>query len=77
MNIKNLERAKEIAEQLPALEQARSLLSQQNTYIQVVGEPKQGCSQPTRVTLPHITNYNVVTVLNAEINRLKEEAKGL
>lgn len=73
MNIKNLERAKEISEQLPALEQARSLLSKSGTTIQVIGAPKQGCNQPTSVTLPHSTNYNIIAVLNAEINRLKDE----
>lgn len=77
MNIKNLERAREIAEQLPALEEARNLLSQEDTHIQVVAAPKQGCSQPKSVTIPHNTNYNVMSVINAEINRLKEEAKGL
>ena len=77
MNIKNLQRAAEIAEQLPALEEARKLLLQQDTHVHVVAAPKQGCSQPTKIVLPHITNYNVVTVLNAEINRLKEEAQKL
>ena len=71
MNIKNLERAKEIAEQLPALEEARSILSDTGNARVFVGK------NTVDVELPKNVNYNIITVLNAEINRLKEEAKTL
>ena len=73
MNIKNLERAREIAEQLPALEDARTILSSCKAVVMVSTDGKEMNS----VTLPRNVNYNIVTVLNAEINRLKEETKGL
>ncbi|MDO5526758.1 MAG: hypothetical protein Q4F85_11825 [Prevotella sp.] len=73
MNIKNLERAKEISEQLPALEQARSLLSKSETAIQIIDVECKNGDWPTRVTLPNSITYNVIAVLNVEINKLKEE----
>lgn len=77
MNIKNLERAKEISGQLPALEQARSLLSKSGTTIQVIGAPQLGSSHQESVKLPKSTSYNILAVLNSEINLLKEEVENL
>ncbi len=71
MNIKNLERAREIAEQLPALEEARTILSDTAAARICVGKNTMDVELPTSV------NYNILGVLNAEINRLKEEAKDL
>ncbi len=70
MNIKNLERAKEIAEQLPALEEARRILS--------TGNGRVFAGQNTvDVELPKCINMNVIAAINAEINKLKEETANL
>ena len=78
MEIKNLARAAEIAEDLPKLEEARTLLSDidEDTRIELVqGEPGQ---IPTKlVELPRSIHMNIINILNLEINSLKEEAKKL
>ena len=66
MNIKNLERAAQIAEQLPLLERARNILSKSDSSVGVLGTEE-------RVVLPHTINYNVLSAVNAEINLLKKE----
>lgn len=72
MEIKNLTRAAEIAEKLPRLERAEKMLSEMGdtTKVEVV-------DIETTVELPHSMNFNISSVLNMEINRLKEEAKKL
>lgn len=59
MNPKNLQRAKEIAEQLPALEEARRILSDSRAKVIIEGHPEGTVSMPT-VTLPASVNYNLV-----------------
>ena len=71
MNIKNLERAREIAEQLPPLEEARRILSHTDAARCFIGK------NTVDVELPKNVNYNILTVINAEINRLKEETMKL
>lgn len=71
MNPKNLQRAKEIAEQLPALEEARKILSDAPNARVCVGKNTMDVELPTSV------NFNLLGVVNAEINRLKEETKEL
>ena len=71
MNPKNLQRAKEIAEQLPALEEARSILSDTEAARICVGKNTMDVELPTSV------NFNILGVINAEINKLKEETKEL
>lgn len=72
MEIKNLDRAAQIADELPRLEKARKMLSEMGdtTKVEVV-------DIETTVELPHSMNFNISSVLNMEINRLKEEAKKL
>ena len=80
-NIKNLTRIHEIAESLPKLEDARKLLSQDESLAlvgipserQPNGEKKQGMM----VILPKEVKLNILNVLNFEINKQKEELKGL
>ena len=78
MEIKNLSRAAEIADELPRLEKARKMLSDidEDTRIELVqGEPGQ---IPTKlVDLPRSVHMNIINILNLEINSLKEEAKKL
>lgn len=71
MNIKNLERAAQISKELPKLEEARRVLSQQQSFIEV-HDGNNGV-----IELPLSTKYNVVAQINVEINKLKEEVKEL
>ena len=71
MEIKNLERAAQIADELPRLEKARKMLSEMGDTTKVVVEDIDP------VELPHSMNFNIISVLNMEINSLKEEAKKL
>lgn len=70
MNINNLERAKEIAIDMPILNEARKMLSDQESRIQIVLHEKT-------VTIPQKLVYNVINVLNCEYERLREEVKKL
>lgn len=71
MEIKNLKRAAQIADELPRLEKARKMLSEMGDTTKVVVEDID------TVELPHSMNFNIISVLNLEINSLKEEAKKL
>ena len=73
MEIKNLERAAQIADELPKLEKAKKMLSKMGdtTKVKVVVEDID------YVELPHSMNFDVISVLNMQINSLKEEAKKL
>lgn len=74
MEIKNLDRAAQITDELPRLEKARKMLSEMGdtTKVEVVD-----IETTVTVELPHSMNFNIISVLNMEINRLKEEAKKL
>lgn len=72
MNIKNLERASEICEELHKLEEARKILSEEVSFI-VVRRKSDGGS----VVLPDSIKYTMVMQLNVEINKLKEEVTKL
>lgn len=80
-NIKNLRRIHEIAESLPKLEDARKLLSQEESLafvgIQSKPQPNGEQKQGTLVILPKEMKLNILNVLNLEINKQKEELKGL
>lgn len=70
MKIQNLQRAKQIAEELPNLEHARKLLSKEEAYIIV------SCNSDS-VKLPSGINLNVINILNLTINSLKDEVQTL
>jgi hypothetical protein len=74
MNIKNLKRAGEIAEQLPELKRAREILADPTAQIKVSTMLN---SDNERVYLPRSVFYNVINVLNVEINKLESEIKNL
>lgn len=76
-NIKNLDRIHEIAESLPKLEGARKLLSQTGKSVSVAVIDKQLTDGNKIIILPRDVNYNVLNIVNLEINKLKEELKGL
>lgn len=71
MNIKHLERAAQISKELPKLEEARRVLSQQQSFIEV-HDGNKGV-----IELPLSMKYNVVAQINVEINKLKEEVAKL
>lgn len=69
---KNLERIHEIAESLPKLEDARKMLAENDTQIEVYQEKTD-----SMVILPSQLKYNIINAINLEINKQKEELKGL
>ncbi len=71
-NIKNLDRIAEIARDLPRLEEARKMLAENDTQVEVYQEKTDGM-----VILPSQIKYNVINAINVEINKQKEELKGL
>ena len=71
-NIKNLDRIAEIARDLPRLEEARKMLAENDTQVEVYQENTDGM-----VILPSQIKYNVINAINVEINKQKEELKGL
>jgi hypothetical protein len=71
MNISNLQRAKELAEEIPTLDKARKALSSDKATIRIVTE------QGEIITLPHSVRHNILNILNCEYERLREEVKRL
>ena len=71
MNVSNLQRAKELAEQLPTLDKARKALSDEKTTMRLVTEKGE------IITVPASVRMNIINVLNCEYERLREEVKRL
>ena len=71
-NYKNLGRIAEIARDLPKLEEARKMLAENDTQIEVYQEKTE-----SMVILPSQIKYNIINAINLEINTQKEELKGL
>ena len=71
-NYKNLGRIAEIARDLPKLEEARKMLAENDTQIEVYQEKTE-----RMVILPSQIKYNIINAINLEINKQKEELKGL
>ena len=71
-NIKNLDRIAEIARDLPRLEEARKMLAENDTQVEVYQEKTD-----VMVILPSQIKYNVINAINVEINKQKEELKDL
>ena len=71
-NYKNLGRIAEIARDLPKLEEARKMLAENDTKIEVYQEKTE-----SMVILPSQIKYNIINAINLEINKQKEELKGL
>lgn len=69
---KNLGRIAEIARDLPKLEEARKMLAENGTQIEVYQEKTD-----SMVILPSQLKYNIINAINLEINKQKEELKGL
>ena len=71
-NYKNLGRIAEIARDLPKLEEAKKMLAENDTQIEVYQEKTD-----RMVILPSQIKYNIINAINLEINKQKEELKGL
>ena len=71
-NYKNLGRIAEIARDIPKLEEARKMLAENDTQIEVYQEKTE-----SMVILPSQIKYNIINAINLEINKQKEELKGL
>ena len=69
---KNLGRIAEIARDPPKLEEARKMLAENDTQIEVYQEKTD-----SMVILPSQLKYNIINAINLEINKQKEELKGL
>lgn len=69
---KNLGRIAEIARDLQKLEEARKMLAENDTQIEVYQEKTD-----SMVILPSQLKYNIINAINLEINKQKEELKGL
>lgn len=72
VSYKNLGRITEIARDLPKLEEARKMLAENDTQIEVYQEKTD-----SMVILPSQLKYNIINAINLEINKQKEELKGL
>ena len=75
-NIKNLTRLGQIADALPRLEKARSILSGPDGTISVTLFDMENLKTES-VELPPEMRLHVVQAINVEINKLKEEIKQL
>lgn len=69
---KNLGRIAEIARDLPKMEEARKMLAENDTQIEVYQEKTDSMA-----ILPSQLKYNIINAINLEINKQKEELKGL
>lgn len=65
-NYKNLGRIAEIARDLPKLEEARKMLAENDTQIEVYQEKTD-----SMVILPSQIKYNIINAINLEINKQK------
>lgn len=70
MKLKNLQRAGELAENYALLKQAREILSEENVIVSVSGDVD-------RVVLPLAMKYNVLQIVNIEINKIEKEVNEL
>lgn len=70
MEIKNIERAKELIPEMEALKEAKSLLSDESSDVVVInGE--------TEVVLPDTLRMNILNVINCEYERVRKEIREL
>ena len=75
MEYKNLRRAAEIAQQLPPLMKARSILSKEKCKLTLTGIADKEYEET--VELPRSVVPNILAALNKDIKELKSEVEGL
>ena len=71
MNISNLQRAAQLAQELPNIDQARKALADDKAAVKVV------TSKGEIINIPDSVRINVINILNCEYERLREEIKRL
>lgn len=71
MNINNLKRAAQLAEEIPAIDTARKALSEENSAMRVI------TNKGEIIPIPDGLKFNIINVLNCEYERLREEVKRL
>ena len=71
MNISNLQRAAQLAQELPNIDQARKALSDETAAIKVV------TNKGEIIPIPSSVRMNIINILNCEYERLREEVRRL
>lgn len=71
MNITNLQRAAQLAEELPNIDKARKALADEKSTVKVV------TTKGEIVPIPDGLKFNVINILNCEYERLREEVRKL
>lgn len=71
MNISNLQRAKELAEDIPCIDLARKALASEKATVRITDANGQ------EYILPRSVRHNILNILNCEYERLREEVRKL
>ena len=71
MNISNLQRAAQLAKELPDIDSARKALASESATVKVVTVKGE------IIPIPDSVRLNIINVLNCEYERLREEVKRL
>lgn len=71
MNISNLQRAAQLAQEIPDIDEARKALASDKSVVKVV------TSKGEIINIPNSVRMNIINVLNCEYERLREEVKKL
>lgn len=71
MNISNLQRAAQLAQDIPDIDEARKALASDKSMIEVV------TSKGEIINIPNSVRMNIINVLNCEYERLREEVRKL
>ena len=74
---KNMNRLREISESLPRMEKGRRMMADSESFVAVVRQDEAGTRVTDAAELPREVKMNIVNVLNAEINRQREELEKL
>ncbi len=71
MNISNLQRAAQLAQDIPDIDEARKALASDKSVVEVV------TSKGEIINIPNSVRMNIINVLNCEYERLREEVRKL
>ena len=71
MQINNLQRAAQLAEEIPGIDRARKALASEKASVRVVD------ANGLEYTLPRSVRHNILNILNCEYERLREEVRNL
>ena len=71
MNISNLQRAAQLAQDIPDIDEARKALASDKSVVEVV------TSKGEIINIPNSVRMNIINVLDCEYERLREEVRKL